>query len=169
MAALLMHHPRRRDSGPGSAGRGHGALHSEVDISIEMRHAGADLDSRARRFFCLSRHADTPRHLSFELNADGADYTVLPETADDGFSEQWDILRMVLDDAAKKLTRLEILADWPVDYPKPCPAILWRWLQSAVAAGLAKVEGSGKKSAPFRYWLPATEAHSWQEGSVARV
>src|SRR2546423_7643687 len=34
MAALLMHHPRRK-GGEGVAGRGHGALHTEVDISIE--------------------------------------------------------------------------------------------------------------------------------------
>lgn len=165
MAGLLMHHPRRRDSGAGSAGRGHGALHSEVDISIEMRHAGDNLDSRARRFFCLSRHADTPRHLSFELNADGSDYAVLPEINDDGFSEQWDVLRMVLDDAPQKLTRLDILDEWPDDYPKPCAATLWRWLQSAVSAGLVQVEGSGKKADPLRYWLLAAEA-GWRENPL---
>jgi hypothetical protein len=160
MAALMMHHPRRQGAGLGSAGRGHGALHSEVDISIEMRHAGADIDSRSRRFFCLSRHADTPRRLHFELNADGADYTVLPEVIaeDDGFSAQWEVLRMVLEDAPKKLARLDILHEWPDDFAKPCVAVLSRWLQSAVSAGLVQVEGTGRKADPFRYWVAAAEA-----------
>jgi AAA domain len=161
IAALFMHHPRRRDAGAGNAGRGHGALHAEVDISIEMRHAGNNLDSRARRFFCLSRHAATPRHLLFELNADGSDYTILPE-AEEGFSEQWDVLRMVLEDAPQKLTRLDILDEWPEDYPKPSPTTLWNWLQSAVIAKLVTVEGTGRKADPFRYWLASTEAR-WRE------
>src|SRR5438876_1660194 len=106
------------------------ALHSEVDISIEMRHAGDNLESRARRFFCLSRHADTPRHLLFELNADGSDYAVLSETDDEGFSEHWTVLRMVLEDAPQKLTRLDILDEWPADFAKPDPVTLWRWLEN---------------------------------------
>jgi AAA domain len=165
MAVLLMHHPRRRSSGAGSAGRGHGALHSEVDISIEMRHAGDNLDSRVRRFFCLSRHADTPRHLRFELNADGSDYTVLPEPDDDGFTNNWEVLRMVLEDAPQKLTRNDILDEWPDDFPKPCGGTLWKWLQDAIAADLVQVEGTGKKSDPLRYWLSATEAR-WREAPL---
>lgn len=159
MAALMMHHPRRQGAGLGSAGRGHGALHSEVDISIEMRHAGADIDSRARRFFCLSRHADTPRRLHFELNADGADYTVLPEieAVDDGFSAHWEVLRMVLEDAPQKLTRFDILDEWPDDFAKPSAGTLMRWLQSAVAAGLVLMEGTGRKADPWRYWVAAAE------------
>jgi len=165
MAALLMHHPRRRDSSVGNAGRGHGALHSEVDISIEMRHAGDNIEGRSRRFYCLSRHADTPRQLSFELNTDGSDYTVLPEPNDDGFSEQWEILRTVLEDAPQKLTRNDILDEWPDDFPKPCSGTLWKWLNSAVTAKLVQVEGTGKKTDPFRYWLPATEAR-WRENPL---
>ena len=165
MAALLMHHPRRRGADAGNAGRGHGAIHSEVDISIEMRHAGANIDSRARRFFCLSRHTDTPRHLYFELNADGADYTVLTDSVDDGFSEHWDVLRMVLEDAEKKLTRADLLDEWPADFAKPSPATLVTWLESAVTADLVKVEGSVRKSHPFRYWLPAAEAR-WHENPL---
>ena len=168
MAALFMHHPRRHGAGVGIAGRGHGALHTEVDISIEMRHAGDNLESRARRFFCLSRHADTPRHLLFELNADGSDYTVLTDTDDEGFSEHWTVLRMVLDDAPQKLTRLDILDEWPADFAKPAPITLWRWLESAVAANLVKVEGKGSKSDPFRYWLAEAEAR-WREDPFYEV
>src|SRR5262249_52928024 len=136
MAVLLMHHPRRQHAGQGVAGRGHGAIHTEVDISIEMRHAGNNLDNRGRRFFCPSRHADPPRHLLFELNADGSASTVLSISDDDGFSDQWDALRMVFEDAPQKLTRLDILDEWPDDFAKPCPETLWKWLKKAVAADL---------------------------------
>jgi hypothetical protein len=165
MAALFMHHPRRHAATAGIAGRGHGALHTEVDISIEMRHAGDNLESRARRFFCLSRHADTPRHLSFELNPDGSDYTILSETDDEGFSKHWQVLRTVLEDAPQKLTRLDILNEWPTDSAKPDPVTLWRWLENAVAANLVKIEGKGSKSHPFRYWLPEAEAR-WRENPL---
>ncbi len=33
-----------------------------------------------------------------------------------------------------------------------------RWLSRATAAGLVQVEGTGKKTDPFRYWVPAAEA-----------
>ena len=168
LAAVLTHHPRRRGDGEGVAGRGHGTIHSEVDISIEMRRAGCNPDSRARRLFCLSRLAATPRRLVFELNADGLDYTVLPDTPDDEFSEHWDVLRMVLEDAQKKLTRTEILEDWPADFPKPASATLWRWLTKSVADGLIKTAGTGRKSDPFLYWLAANEER-WQHDPVYQL
>lgn len=162
MAALFMHHPRRHNASAGNAGRGHGAIHTEVDISIEMRHAGNSLDTRARRFFCLSRHADTPRHLLFELNPDNADYTILEDTTVDDFTVHWDVLRMVLEDAKQKLTRLDILDEWPEDFTKPGPSTLRKWLASGVAEKLILTEGTGRKADPFRYWLPATEAR-WRQ------
>lgn len=163
LAALFMHHPRRQ-GGQGVAGRGHGALHTEIDISIEMRHAGDNLDSRARRFFCLSRHAETPRHFVFELNADGADYTVLPAD-EDGFNEHWDVLRMVLEDAPQKLTRQDILDEWPADFPKPSGVTLWKWLTSALKDRLIQVEGTGRKRDALRYWVAAAEAR-WRENPL---
>lgn len=168
MAAVFVHHPRRHGASLGNAGRGHGALHTEADISIEMRHAGNDLDSRARRFYCLSRHQDTPRRLLFELNGDGADYTLLNETNDEGFGENWQTLLMVLEDAPQKLTRFDILDEWPADFAKPNPATLWRWLEHAVASQLVHVEGTGRKADPFRYWIDAAEAR-WRESPIYEI
>jgi hypothetical protein len=167
MAALFMHHPRRQGAGRGIAGRGHGALHTEVDISIEMRHAGGNLDSRARRFFCMSRHTVTPRHFLFELNADGSDYTVLPTAVadDEGFGEHWEVLRGVLEDARQKLTRFDILDEWPDDFAKPHPVTLAKWLKVAVAAGLVQIEGTGRKADPYRYWMAATEER-WRKENI---
>jgi len=157
MAALLMHHPRRRGASAGNAGRGHGAIQSEVDISIEMRHAGVNVNSRARQFFTRSRHVSTPPQLQFELNADGTDYTVLTPNEEQSFSAYWEPLRMVLEDAPQKLTRLDILDEWPEDFPKPVMSILGELLNSSVADRHIEVEGTGRKADPFRYWARAAE------------
>ena len=67
-------------------------------------------------------------------------------------------LRLVLEDARRKLTRLDVRAEWPEDYPKPGLTVLWRWLERAVADGLVLRSGSGRRRDPFRYWLPGREA-----------
>ena len=165
MAVLLLHHPKKGQPLAGQEGRGHGSLLGHVDISIEMRHAGADPDTRARRFFTQSRHADSPRHFLLERTADALDYVRLPDTQDEEFQEHWDVLRMVLEDATKKLTRQEILAEWPADFEKPNNGTLWRWLTRAVAASLIATDGTGRKSKPFRYWWPETEVE-WKKNPL---
>ena len=69
---------------------------------------------------------------------------------------------MVLEDAPQKLTRQDILDEWPADFAKPAAPTLWKWLHRAAAANLIHVEGSGRKADPFRYWLPATEER-WKQ------
>jgi hypothetical protein len=39
---------------------------------------------------------------------------------------------------------------------------LWRWLDRAVQRSLVSCEGSGRKSDPFRYWLPERAA-VWEQ------
>jgi hypothetical protein len=65
---------------------------------------------------------------------------------------------MVFEDAPQKLTRQDILDEWPEDFDKPNPATLWKWLARAVKAELVLLEGTGRKADPFRYWIPQTEA-----------
>ena len=158
MGVLVLHHPAKCEGDAGKHGRGNGALPSHIDIAIEMRQVGADPDSRARRLFCQSRFAATPRHFLFGLNADGNDYAALADAADEDFHRQWDVLRMVLEDAPQKLTRQDILDEWPPDFDKPGSATLWRWLTTAVEQNLIQIEGTGRKTDPYRYWLAATEA-----------
>jgi hypothetical protein len=158
LAALLLHHPGKGDKPLGQAARGSGALLGHVDVSIEMRHPGGDPLTRQRRFLALSRHAETPRRLLLELDAEGRDYLPVPDALEEDFQASWDVLRLVLDDAPQKLTRQDILAEWPPDFAKPHPSRLWRWLDGAVQRGLIACEGVGRKSDPFRYWLPEREA-----------
>src|SRR5207253_7904530 len=110
-----------------------------------------------RRFLALSRHQATPRHLLLELNAAGTDYLGVDEIHNDGFPQNWDVLRTVLEDATQKLTRFEILDEWPADFDKPHPSTLSKWLDRAVQADLIAREGTGRKADPFLYWLPARE------------
>jgi len=159
MAVLLLHHPSKGARPTGQAARGSGALLGHVDVSIEMRHPGGDPFTRRRRFLSLSRYAETSRQLLLELNPEGTDYVPLPEAGpeDDSSSEGWQAFRMVLEDASQKLTRQDILAEWPPDFARPDPATLWKWLNRAVETGMILREGAGRKSDPFRYWLPERE------------
>jgi hypothetical protein len=163
LAVLALHHPSRGPAPAGQAARGSGALLGHVDISMELRHPGGDQFTRRRRFLALSRYQETPRQLLAELAPDGSDYVVL---ADDGYTDDfqanWTVLRMVLEDAPQKLTRQDILEEWPADFTRPGPTTLWAWLQRAQGRGLIACEGSGRKADPFRYWLPEREA-AWKE------
>jgi AAA domain len=157
MAVLLLHHPTKGKRPNGQAARGSGALLGHVDISIEMRRpAGCPL-TRRRRLLALSRLPETARLLSIELNPEGTDYQVLPDSVEDGFQTGWPVLRLVFEDAPQKLTREDIQAEWPTDYAKPNIVTLWRWLSRAVELGQIAREGTGRRTDPFRYWLPARE------------
>jgi hypothetical protein len=157
MAVLLLHHPGKGNRPMGQAARGSGALLGHVDISIEMRHPGGDPLTRRRRFLALSRHADTPRQLLLELNADGTDYVPVASADEDDLQSRWEPLRLVLMDAPQKLTREDILAEWPTDCDAPNATSLWRLLRRAVDRGLIACEGAGRRSDPFRCWLPERE------------
>ena len=84
------------------------------------------------------------------------------------FDENWRLLSNVLEDATDKMTRAEILDEWPEDHPRPDMMSLKRWLKEALAANLLLVEGAGKKSTPYRYWLAEAEAR-WREDPMYRL
>ena len=158
LATLVLHHPKKGQTLEGQASRGSGAKDGLVDITMEMtkvRERGGD---RRRRLISPSRFEETPPRLLFEMQADGTDYLVLDETQDDEFAANWEFLRMVLEDAEAKATRLKLLADWPADFPKPAPPTLWRWLDRAVEEKRVCRDGTGRKRKPYRYWLPQKEA-----------
>ena len=69
---------------------------------------------------------------------------------------------MVLEDAPQKLTRGDILAEWPADFDKPSGTTLKTWLGRAVERGIILCEGTGRKADPYRYFLRETEA-KWRE------
>jgi hypothetical protein len=120
-------------------------------------HAAPTEADRRRRLQAFSRHAETPRQLVMELTADGTDYMSLGTVAELEFEERWRQLRVILEAAPRKLTRRALLARWPRDERPPDPVTVWRWLDRAVARGLLRREGTGRKNDPFRFWLPDQE------------
>ncbi len=161
VAVLLLHHPRKLDSAIGHSARGSGALSGYADILLELRlypHAGES--DRRRRLCGLSRFSETPRQVVIELNAEATDYTCLGDVADEAFRANWEVVRTVLL-AVKggRLTRKEILAQWPAVEAQPNEATVWRWLERAVAEGTVRREGTGRCNSPFRYWLADAAAY----------
>jgi len=122
-----------------------------------MRRPGGNPLTRRRRLLAFSRLSETKRHLSIELNPEGTDYEVLPGRVEDGFHAGWPALRLVFEEAPQKLTREDILAEWPGDHAKPNAVTLWRRLSRGVELGQIACEGAGRRTDPLRYWLPERE------------
>jgi hypothetical protein len=97
IAVLLIHHPRKGEYAPGQAARGSGALPAFVDLFLEMSVPPGNPATRRRILTGYSRFKETPRRLLVELNADGADYHVLPDAEAEEFQVHWHVLRMVLE------------------------------------------------------------------------
>jgi hypothetical protein len=157
MAVFALHHPSKREAKPGQMARGSGALSGYVDVLIEMTPLTA-LDAERRRLLrAWSRHEQTPRQKVIELNPDGTDYLTLGDLEGVEHAGHWEVLAGVLRETGAKMTRREILKEWPQGH-KPDELTLYRWLERGVAEGRLKRQGEGHKSDPYRYWLPEIEA-----------
>jgi AAA domain len=155
---LLLHHPRKGATVAGQAARGSGALPSHVDIIAEMSwHTRTDDEDRRRWLRAYSRYDDTRRRLILELNPEGTDYLVRQPGQEESGAECWDVICMVLNDARERLTRREILEEWPEDFSKPDSTTIWKLLNRGIEQGKIRKRGSSRKYDPFRYWLPEKE------------
>jgi hypothetical protein len=143
--------------------RGSGVLAGFADVLMELdRPRGSVAGDRRRWLRAAGRFNAAPRELLIELNADGCDYTVINAAADE-FQNGWPMLKLVLSDANRRLPRAEIVADWPEDALRPHATSIWRWLDRAVAAGWVRCSGSGRRTDPYRYWLPEREPYFMPE------
>ena len=68
---------------------------------------------------------------------------------EDGFEAGWPALRLVFEEASQKLTREDILAEWPADHAKAerCRKAKRLWL-SRGASSLIRFLVKGKAAAP---------------------
>jgi hypothetical protein len=166
LSILAAHHPRKRESAPGQAARGSGALSGYADILLEMNWYNRDnRDDRRRKLESFSRYDETPRQLVIELTADGTDYISHGSFQEEEFAGHWLILLAILGEAPRKLTRREIRKQWPPG-KVPDDGTVYRWLERAEGQGLVCKDGTGRRNSPFRYWLPGREEH-WRKDPLA--
>jgi hypothetical protein len=156
LAVLILHHPRKDSKSSDPEPRGSGALPGFVDVLIDLDEPRV-VGDRRRRVRAVSRFEETPGERLIELTADGTDYTVIENPGGEEFTAGWEVLRMVLDEARKKMTRRDMLKLWPPDFPKPSDGTVWRWLDRAVELGHISRQGTGRRNEPFEYWMPERE------------
>jgi len=160
VSVLLLHHPRRKEAAEGQLARGSGALSGFVDILLEMHvYTRGEPADRRRRLQAFSRHADTPRHIVLELNAAGTDYLGRGDYDERSFGDSWQSLERIFAHACRKLTRRDLLDEWPDDSPRPSEMTLGRWLAHALEHGQIQRDGAGTKSKPYRYWIKEREKY----------
>lgn len=155
-SVLLIHHPKKGDFLDGQAARG------------SNWYARGLKRDRRRRLNAFSRFQETPPQLVIELDPAGADFLVHGDFLDDEFQSNWQVLRGVLEDAPRKLTRQQITDAWPADFEKPARTSLYRRLDHAVAQGLLRHEGAGRRNDPIRYWLQESEAR-WLKNPIYQL
>jgi hypothetical protein len=167
ISVLVAAHPRKGKSLASQAARGSGALPGFVDIIVEMsRVSPGNPQDRRRRLKGYSRDAATPPVWLIELTVDGVDYRSLGATVEPNFENGWPVLKEILKNATRRMSRPDILRHWPENHPRPKMTTLWNWLERLVRERKVLQEGVGRKKDPFVYWLPGMEA-KWQQDFLA--
>ena len=75
-------------------------------------------------------------------------------SADPEFAHGWAILQSLLENATKRLSRHDILAQWPDPDTAPAKHTLCKWLDQLVKDGRVLRDGHGTKREPYEYSLP---------------
>ncbi len=154
VAVLLLHHPRKKPSEPGSSARGSGALLGFVDIVLELsRFSRLKTDARRRQIIALSRKPETPERLGYEWDGAAGGFTSLDDPRTRQFEENWAQLLLILQKRKRAVTHLELRKDWPADQEQPGVTSLYEWLNRATEQKRVRREGSGTRLDPWRYRL----------------
>jgi hypothetical protein len=132
--------------------RARGPLTAFVDILIHMQVPPGDHFTRRRNFSGVGRYPGTLQHVAAELNPEGTDYLLLPDSPlEAALAPTLETLRQLLSQSSAPLTRQEILARWPE--PPPRADSLWRTLTRGCELGILVRSGEGNKAEAFRYGL----------------
>jgi hypothetical protein len=150
LSVLALHHPIGGDHPPGQAATDCRPWTSHADIHIEMRRYRRTSQDRCRRLRAWSPYEETPRQRIIDLTADGTQYLVHDGLRQEARATHWATLHAILAGATAPLTRAAIRQRWPQD-PVPDDATVYRWLEEAIARGLARKYGRGRRNDPFLY------------------
>jgi len=139
----------------GQAARGSGALSGYADILVEMLTVSRrNAKDRRRRLRAYSRYAETPPSWILSWTADGADYLGPGPSAEPDIVQGWTVLQPLLENADRRLSRQDILDQWPDPDAAPAKHTLWKWLDQLVKDGRVLRDGRGSKREPYEYSLP---------------
>jgi hypothetical protein len=151
-AVLLLHHPRKKPSEPGSAARGSGALLGFADTVLELHPAGRlESDDRRRVLLGRSRRPGTPDRLAYEWDPATGRFAAVADPWRTQFDENWAEVQGILDGRRSPATHKELLDDWPAGRERPSGSQLYDWLSRAFALGRVHRTGGGTKGNPWRY------------------
>jgi hypothetical protein len=123
-----------------------------ADIVIEMTVPRGLGVTRRRGFTGVGRYPDTLQAATAELNAEGTDYVLLPDSPPP-HPPLLGTLQRLLGESPTPLTRRELLARWPEEAPRE--DTLWRTLARGCELGLFVRSGAGTKTDAFRYAVTA--------------
>jgi hypothetical protein len=130
----------------------HRPLAAFADIVIEMTMPRGLGMTRRRHFTGVGRYPETLQSASAELNSEGTDYVLEPETPAP-HPPILTTLQTLL--TGTSLSCRELLDRWPS--PAPRPDSLWRTLARGVRLCLFTITGKGTKTDPFRFAVRQTE------------
>jgi hypothetical protein len=132
-----------------------------ADLVIEMAIPRSRGPTRRRTFTGVGRYPDSLQAASAELNPEGTDYVLLPDSPPPPPS-LLDTLLKVLADSPTPLTHRELQTHWP-NHP-PREDSLYRALSQALQRGLLTVTGAGTKTDAFRFSLAREKGASEVSG-----
>ena len=153
-AVLLIHHTPTNRRGDIFLSRGFGGILGFANVLMKMERPKGELPTTYVRNVMTQSKLCSIQCRTVELNDEGTDYKVLPIPADpENPAVGWPVLKTVLEDSPDRLTRREILAQWPEDFDKPSAVTLRRWLDVTVETKLVTRTGDGRWRTPFKYGL----------------
>jgi hypothetical protein len=134
----------------------HRPLAASEDIVPEMAVPRGLGLTRRRTFTGVGRYPETLQAKKAELNREGTDYSLLPETPPPP-PPILATLQCLLAESPVPLTHRDLRARWPGDPPHP--DALSRILAAGLQRGLFTATGKGTKTDPLRFAL-VTQATS---------
>lgn len=148
--AIPRPHTPRSPFGRGAGGEG-------IQSPLSPSGSGAGGEGTRRRIFTgVGRYPETLQTAAAELNADGTDYVLLPDSPPP-HAPMLATLQTLLTASPAPLTCRELLTRWPGAAPRPDS--LWRALANGLARGLLVATGTGTKTDAFGFGL-APPAHA---------
>jgi hypothetical protein len=126
----------------------HRPLAAAADIVIEMTIPRGHETTRRRTFTGVGRYPETLQTVSAELNPEGTDYVLLPDSLAP-HPPLLSTLQILLTESPTPLTRRELLDRWPGAGPHIDS--LSRTLARGIELGLFTGAGKGTKAEPLRF------------------